>query len=473
MKLEFNKRWAIFSPLFWFVFVIGMFVCFAFVDRGESGTAQQENEDESVAYLPAIQNHPTPTPTFTPTATATPTATPTNTPTPTPLPGLEPEVRGMWVSRFDWTSSFSGAQPEKIDEIVDNAALAGINLIYFQVRGTADAFYTPGLEPWSQRLTGNELGDNPGWDPLARLIEKAHAQNIQVHAYLNIYPVWFGCDTPKANTNPQHLYHKLDDVHIGGVKDVLQQSQFGTVYGADCENIEYRRVSPASGYFDEHVLAVTQDLINRYDIDGIHLDHIRYGATGASYDPVSEQAYALESSQFERADWQRRQVNGTVNKFYDLVVAAKKDIWLSAAVWPLYVDYWGWGAGQGYHNYYQDSKEWAQQGYIDSISPMIYPGTFNCPDDSFWSLGRWETLVRDFQATKGERYVVPGIGTGYCSFSEIENRINLAREIGTAGHALFSYKSLLQEENGKTYFELLREGPYQNNVAVPEFTWHP
>ncbi|MFT5196803.1 MAG: uncharacterized lipoprotein YddW (UPF0748 family) [Candidatus Promineifilaceae bacterium] len=389
-------------------------------------------------------------------------------------PPNEPtEVRGIWVTRFDWTSSFYGAEVEKIDEIVNNVTLAGFNTIYFQVRGTADAFYTPGLEPWSQRLTGGKLGDNPGWDPLARLIEKAHAQNIQVHAYINVYPVWLGCDAPPADTSPQHLYHKLDDIYVGGVKDVLQQSQWNTVY---CGAGDYQRAAPSSGPLDDHLLAVTADLINRYDIDGIHLDHIRYGAQGASYDPVSNQAYALEDHLYTREDWQRRQVNGTVDKFYQQAVQSHKNIWLSAAVWPIYHDYWNWGTSQGYDEYYQDSKEWIQQGYIDSISPMIYPGTFNCPEngieDSFWSLAVWETLVRDFQNAKGDRYVIPGIGTGYCSFADIENRIAKAREIGTTGHSLFSYNGLLQTENGKTYFELLREGPYQVNASIPEITWH-
>ena len=426
---------------------------------------QTERASDSLSYLPLIRHDPTPTP--------TPSPTPLPTATMTPATVTQSEVRGIWVSRFDWTSSVNGAEKEKIDEIVDNVSLAGFNMIYFQVRGTADAFYASDLEPWSQRLTGGALGDNPGWDPLARLIEKAHAKNIQVHAYINVYPIWLGCSAPPSNTTPRHLYHKLSDIYIDGASDVLQQNQFGTVY---CGAGEYQRITPASEPFDDHLLAVTADIINRYDIDGIHLDHIRYGAKGASFDPASNQAYAFEQHLYSREDWQRRQVNGTVEKFYNQVVAAKKDLWLSAAVWPVYHDYWGWNVGQGYDDYYQDSKEWIQEGYIDSISPMIYPGTFNCPangiNDSFWTLARWEILVKDFHAGGSGRYVIPGIGTGYCSFADIENRIAKAREIGTIGHSLFSYKGLLQTENGKTYFELLRDGPYKNKASMPEITWH-
>ncbi|MEM7798181.1 MAG: family 10 glycosylhydrolase [Chloroflexota bacterium] len=429
-------------------------------------------ELDRFTYAPMIIFDATPTPTPTPTDTPSPTPTltlpPTVTPTPSPTPegGVLTEFRGVWVSRFDWTSSFSGANEAKIEEIVDNAAFAGFNVIFFQVRGEADAFYTPGLEPWSDRMTGGNLGDDPGWDPLAKLIELAHAEGIQVHAYLNIYPIILGCEAPADGTTPRHLYYGVIDAHgvSNGNPSGLQWTSTGTVH---CAGGEYQRVSPASVYFDNHLLSVATDIVQRYDVDGIHLDHIRY-ARGGSFDPVSQSAYAVDETGLNYDDWQRRQVNGTVFKFYEQIVPLKEDLWLSAAVWPMYIDYWGWGGGEGYYDYYQDSKFWLEDGFIDSISPMIYPAQFNCPDNSFWSQSRWETLVRDFDGDNAGRYVIPGIGTGYCSFDEIEARINKAREIGTAGHALFSYRSLLTN----SYFDDLRNGPYAQPAVVPEITWH-
>ena len=91
------------------------------------------------------------------------------------------EVRAIWVTRFDWTSKSGHEGPEDIDEIVANVAYAGFNTILFQVRGTGDAYYRPGLEPWSRRLNNGEvLGQDPGWDPLGYMIEKAHARGIRV-----------------------------------------------------------------------------------------------------------------------------------------------------------------------------------------------------------------------------------------------------------------------------------------------------
>jgi uncharacterized lipoprotein YddW (UPF0748 family) len=307
-------------------------------------------------------------------------------------------------------------------------------------------------------------------------VEKAHARGIQLHAYINVYPVWDRCDGAPPFTNPTPFYYLLQQAH-GTSDGKLRGLQWDTSDNVHCSG--YQRASPASGFGDDHYLAVARDLATRYDIDGLHLDHIRYGGINVSCDPVSEAAAGVNcfgnppAGFASYGNWQRAQVNGTVFKFYDRVTR-DSGLWLSAAVWPLYYDYWNWGIRSGYSDYYQDSKAWLTnydgngQPYIDSISPMIYPANYSCPDDSFWTQGVWQTLVADFQASSDGRFVIPGIGTGYCNFSEIEARINMARQIGTAGHALFSYSSLVAHG----YFDNLANGPYAIPAVVPEITWH-
>jgi uncharacterized lipoprotein YddW (UPF0748 family) len=228
-------------------------------------------------------------------------------------------------------------------------------------------------------------------------------------------------------------------------------------------------------FLDNHLLSVATDLVTHYDVDGLHLDHIRYENGSTSCDPVSEGRYGTScfgyNGQESYADWQRRQVNGTVEKLYDEIVPLKPNLWLSAAVWPIYKNYpsWNWPSVlEGYVDFYQDSKAWLSGSYVDSISPMIYPATFNCPDNSFWTQTRWNTLVSDFNAGRNGRYIIPGIGAGYCSFGEIEARINMARSIGTAGHALFSYSGLL----ARGFFDDLANGPYATPAVVPPIPWH-
>ncbi|MBE2199888.1 MAG: family 10 glycosylhydrolase [Anaerolinea sp.] len=413
--------------------------------------------DESRTFLPVVMQ---------PEPTATPTVTPTATPTATPQPGTMVEMRAIWVSRFDWLGDYT---PQKIDEIVGNVADAGFNAIFFQVRGEADAFYESAYEPWSARLTGT-LGQNPGWDPLGYLIQQAHARNIQVHAYLNIYAIWVGCNPPPAGTNPPHLYYRIAQEHgtTDGKLNGLQWYSNGNVV---CSPSDYQRSSPASVFVDNHLMDVAADLVTHYAIDGIHLDHIRYGGSTTSCDPVSAAAAGVPcfsappNGYASYGDWQRTQVNGTVWKFYTQIVPQKEGLWLSAAVWPSY--------NTGYNNYYQDPKSWLGfydgVSYIDSVSPMIYPGVYNCPDNSSWTQTVWYNTVAEYQGARNGRYIIPGIGAGYCTFNEIEARINMARSLGTAGHAIFSYSGLKNNQ----YFDDLRNGPYAETAVVPPINWHP
>jgi len=393
--------------------------------------------------------------------------TPESAPEPPPVNG---EFRGMWVTRFDWTNYGQAADPARIDAIVQDAAYAGFNAILFQVRGTADAYYQPGPEPWAQRVSGVAMGQPPPdnrWqpygDPLAYFIHKAHENGIQLHAYINVYPVWDDCVNPPPDVTPTHFYHRLNAAH-GTSSGVPNGMQWSAGDGVACGT--YQRATPASAFGDTQYLEVAQYLADNYDIDGIHLDHIRYGGGNTSCDPVSLAASGVPcfsgppAGYSSYADWQRAQVNGTVWKIYQQIVQSNPDVWLSAAVWPIYYDYWNWGINTGYGYYYQDSKAWIQGGYIDILMPMIY-------GSSFWNQDVWQTLVTDFQADNGGRYVIPGIGANFDSFSEIETRINMGRQIGTPGHAIFSYGQLKLRD----YFDDLADGPYSEPAAVPDISW--
>lgn len=410
---------------------------------------------------------------YNPAGVPVPTVTSVPSPTPTVEPGQNTEIRALWVTRFDWTSYNQPASPARIDEIVADAAEAGFNTIYFQVRGAADAYYVPGLEPWAQRVSGQALGQAPVplWDPLAYFVEKAHAQGIQLHAYLNVHPVHDNCATPPVMTTPVPLYYQLAEAD-GTTDGKLNGTQWSPSGTMDCS--AYLRYSPASAFANNHFVAVVADLVNRYDIDGIHLDNVRYGGGSLSCDPVSAAVYGApcftDKDGQTYADWQRERISQLVEQIYDqVIVPAGRQVWLSAAVWPIYQDKWAWGVRDGYSYYYQDSQAWVKDGIIDSISPMIYPGTANCPDNSFWTQERWQTLVSDFQANSGGRFIVPGIGTAYCTFDEIADRIEMARAIGTAGQALFSYGALKSFD----YFDDLANGPYAEPASVPPIPWHP
>jgi uncharacterized lipoprotein YddW (UPF0748 family) len=278
------------------------------------------------------------------------------------------------------------------------------------------------------------------------------------------------CETPPDGTNPRHLYYLLKDYH-GTTEDKLNGVQWDSSLQIVCQPYFY--VSPASIYFDNHLKDVAKDLVQNYAVDGIHLDHIRYVGEQASCDPVSEERFEGKCSQSDGyAMWQRQQVNGTVEGLYEELIPLNPDLWLTAAVWPVYIDYRDWGVKSGYNTYFQDPGAWLSGGFIDGVSPMIYTGNPDCSRPYFWTRERWATLVSDYQAISSSRFIIPGIGVNFCTaddFVEIEARIEMARDAGVAGHAIFSYKSLLL---GQDYFKRLAKGPYAQPATVPEIPWH-
>jgi uncharacterized lipoprotein YddW (UPF0748 family) len=398
---------------------------------------------------------------------------PSPTPSPTPPPGMT-ELRGVWVTRFDWTRLNQPADPARIDAIVDNIAAAGFNTVFFQVRGTADAYYASGIEPWAQRVSGGVLGQAPSpyWDPLAYFIERAHARGLQLHAYVNVYPVGdrLGDNScpPPPRVMPLPLYYRLQDAH-GTTDGKLNAAQWTALDAVSCG--EYQMASPASDVFRAHFKAVVADLVDRYDVDGIHLDRVRYAARTTSCDPVSEDHYGgpcFSGAPGAYENWQRQQIDGLVREVYqDVIVPSGREVWLSAAVWHTYIDRWGWGYSQGFRDFYQDSQGWAQAGIIDAIAPMIYSNTiYPKPEQEPFPLDRWRLLASDFQANRGDRYIIPGIASNR-EFYWLADRIAAARAMGTAGHAIFSYGTL--ETRG--YFDDLRAGPYATPAAVPGLPW--
>ncbi|MFQ5813815.1 MAG: glycoside hydrolase family 10 protein [Anaerolineae bacterium] len=433
---------------------------------------------------------PTSTPTETPTSTPTPTATPTSTLTPTPTPvsviylpltlkGWMPsEFRGLWVDRWSYKS------PDDIQAIVQKAAQANFNAIFFQVRGKADAYYQSNHEPWAAGLTVSgtytqtQLGQDPGWDPLQVAIDEAHARGLQLHAWINVYPVWMTSpesQAPPQDVTPEHLFWKLS--HAYGWADWRQWDEEGPMR-LDDSRFPYLYASPAVTLTVSHIISVCQDIVTNYEVDGLHLDHIRYAGPEFSHDPISEAAFAedqVPGKDLTWEDWQRAQVTDLVGQIYEQAVLPNQDVTLTAAVWPIYRDYWDWIENDSYGGYYQDSQGWMGEELIDAIVPMLYANLVSLagegPDD--YAL-RFDTLIRDFVATDNGRFVLAGIYAGtspslahYDDFSDIAQSISLAREAGADGQAIFSYRLI----NERDYWDDFLSGPYAWPSDVPPTSW--
>lgn len=383
------------------------------------------------------------------------------------------ERRAIWITRFDWTALGAAPPPEKIDAMVANIAGAGFNTIFFQVRGAGDAYYTPGLEPWASRLSSGAvtetLGVDPGWDPLARMLDRAHAAGIEVHAYINVYPAWlpspsaaYGPLAPPATTPPQMFdrftYGPANPEHPGEYSlgwDWRHHDTTGAPMLLSWGT--YLWASPGVDQVQAYVAAIARDLVARYPLDGVHLDLVRYAGPAYSYDPSSNAA-AGDVRTPARDQWQRDRVTALVRQIFTETHTLRPDAWVSAAVWPYYKKNLGLQTSSGYDDYFQDSKGWLAAGAIDAIVPMLYGSGSSIPDD----FANWRLLAEDFMAAGAQGDVCLGIGGYYDDFTAIAQRIDMARELGAAGHALFSYGAL--DSHG--YWDELARGPYRVPAVV-------
>lgn len=361
-----------------------------------------------------------------------------------------PEFRALWATRWDFSSQAD------VEKIMNRAKEANFNAVFFQVRGTFDAYYISAYEPWAERLTGR-LGEDPGWDPLGVAVQMAHDRGLELHAWMNVFPIWPGRADPPIDSQPRHAMYSHPEwvvVDEEGVRVTRTSS--------------YITASPGIPEVQDRIYNVAVDIVRKYDIDGLHFDYIRYLSPKYSHDPISEKRYseAIMSAGggevMSYGDWQRQQITNMLTRIYHRIttpVGIKPELKVSASVFGIYENKWGWKSNNSYNNMYQDSFRWARDGVVDILFPMIY---WNIEDPP-----KFDVLVDDFMENMGTRVLAPGILAEYDSFDEIKNQVEYCRKKGTVGMALFAYSAI--EERG--YWDDFTSTVFKHPAPVPELKW--
>lgn len=349
-----------------------------------------------------------------------------------------PEGRAVWVTRWDFRASRTYG-PIDIRRIMRNAWQANLNTVYFQVRGQADAYYRSRYEPWAARLTGH-LGRNPGWDPLQVAIDAAHSYGLKLSAWMNVYTMWSGTSAPPTST-PMHIYYNP------GWRVATRVKYNGHWYYRNQRlNRGYLWASPGNPAVRQHVERVAVDIVSNYDVDGIHLDKVRYPGPSYSWDEQSRIGYAAANAAYKathkgatlsRSIWQRRQVSALVHTVYDGVKGINPALQVSAACSGMYTNRWKWtGVTDGLAYYYEDSQAWTAGGFVDYLAPM-----------TFWDMDhvpRWGTLVQDFVDHRNGRGIYAGIAAYMyrSNWNELRRQIAGSRSLGAQGVSFFDYHGL-------------------------------
>jgi uncharacterized lipoprotein YddW (UPF0748 family) len=379
------------------------------------------------------------------------------------------EIRAFWADAF----SPALKSREEVHELIRRLHTANCNAVFVQVRKGGDAYYQSRYEPWA--------ADNPErFDGLGYLIERAHEARprIAVHAWINT------CAVGRSHGNPRHV--------AVSHPEWLSISDKGADYDGEATKID-----PGHPDAADHTFRIYLDVLRNYDVDGIHLDFVRYGGTEWGYNPVS---VARFNARYHRTglpkpndplwmQWRRDQVTALVRKVYSMAVAVRPRAVISAATIT-----WGKGPADmqewqtksaAMTRVFQDWRAWMEEGILDLNCLMSY---YREARHAEW-YRLWLDWAKDHQYG---RWAVPASGVWLNPIADSLRQIEAIRRPSKRGNRahgvlLYCYSSTNagpdgseQRFNEEFYRALAQSGPYGSApfatpVVEPAMPWktHP
>jgi uncharacterized lipoprotein YddW (UPF0748 family) len=366
------------------------------------------------------------------------------------------QVRALWVTRWDYKT------PADVRKIIKNCQAMRFNVVLFQVRGSGTVFYPSKLEPWAWELTSEgpeTTGEDPGWDPLKVAIKEAHKRGLELHAYVNVFPAWRSQKFPPRDSG--QLWWEHPDWFMcdaAGNRMIPRDAELDEKVSRDW----YSFISPGVPEVQEYLADLFEELVENYDVDGLHYDYIRYPreihevAEGYearekklgnwSYDPVSLARFSKETGVAAPdldpdawIKWRAAQITEITRMISERVRKHNPDIIISAAVMADPED--------AYKTKLQDYVTWMEKGYLDAAITMNYTGD----NDKFTS--RCKALLE----RRPERgWIVPGMSFGNDA-GIISDQVGITLELETDGFAGFAYARLFDRDNGHKPLPLAEE----------------
>ncbi|MGX5820088.1 family 10 glycosylhydrolase [Chitinophaga lutea] len=370
------------------------------------------------------------------------------------------EFRAAWVAtvaNINWPSKPGipvAQQQEEAIRLLDFLKDHHYNAVVFQVRPQADALYQSKLEPWSYYLTGRQgQAPEPFYDPLTFWVEAAHARGLELHVWLN----------------PYRAHHVVG----GEVGDSSLVKRFPDLVVKLKEG--YWWFDPAKKGTQDHAAAVVNDIVKRYDIDGVHFDDYFYPYPSYNFgddfpDDDSWNAYRKSGGKLSRADWRRDAVNTFIERVYRETKATKPHVKFGLSpfgVWrpghPPSI-----GGFDQYNELYADAKLWLNKGWIDYYTPQLYWPITNMSVSFPVLLGWWQ------RENTMQRHLWPGMSVGadtsLRTVTETANQIMITRGMlpNSMGAVHWHIGSVMKNPNMQ---KMLLTGPYKQDAIVPASPW--
>ena len=353
--------------------------------------------------------------------------------------------RYLWVIRDVLKSKRS------IDDMVNFAIEKNINHLFVQVRGRGDSFYESQFTSRSQILSEGEF------DPLAYLLDTANGKGINIHAWVNVYFLWSSKSLPKDERHILHMQQQWLDTTEEWPVDVGKQLEMVAVNNSN----EGLFLSPNHPDVNEYLIKVFRELITNYDIDGLHLDYIRYQDAEYGRNPYAIARFKSESGndpgpwflEMERStiasprlianmkrwnNFKRKAVTSLVKDTRALVDEVRPDCIISAAVKPnLYV---------ARERYFQEWNVWLAGDYLDWVVPMNYSSKKR-------EFARNIDVIDDNFPKKYREKIIMGIALHNQTPSKASEKIKISRLRQFPRVSIFSYKIMIKDHRYSAVFD--------------------
>ena len=334
-------------------------------------------------------------------------------------PALKREFRGAWlhtVFQSQYARQTTAQNKAYLTEQLDRLQKAGINVVIFQIRPQADAFYRSNLEPWSRFLSGKAgVAPSPAWDPLAFMIEESHKRGMELHAWLNPYRV---TTSAKESLPAGHLYKREPQRFVWYAKKLYFDPGL-----------------PENRQFIEDVV---RDIVRRYDVDGIHLDDYFYPYPVAGVKFPDNKSYARYGKGMKLADWRRKNVDMLIEGLHKVITQEKP--WVRFGVSPFGIwrnkrtDPEGSETSglQNYDDLYADILLWARNGWIDYQLPQLYWELEHKAASTLTLVNWWNDHAYERHMYIGQdvdRTMKSAAVDGSSDSSQLNHKVRLSREL--------------------------------------------
>ena len=361
------------------------------------------------------------------------------------------EYRAVWLTTYlnlDWpkkpatTPEGTERQKEELRQMLDKYVAANINTVFVQARMRSTTAYQSKYEPWDEAFTGTP-GKAPLYDPLAFAIEECHKRGLECHAWVVSFPI---CKVPtEKKLGKQALPHKRPEL--------CQR----------CDDVWM--LDPGVPGTAEYLATICEEIVTNYNVDGIHLDYIRYPEKAIKFNDAK--TYKKYGNKQNKATWRRANVTRCVTQIHTAIKAVRPWIKLTCAPIGKYKDLprqssYGWNA---YSAVNQEAQEWLKDGLMDALFPMMY-----------FDGKHFYPFAVDWQENCAGRPVVPGLGIYFLnrhlqnwSLEIVRRQMHVTRDLGMGGHAFFRSEFLLNNEKG--LYDWLQRDFYKSPAMTPAMTW--